>query len=160
MLTLTMEISSVTDQSLKLQIQNDMKDAMRAKETVRLGAIRMLLAAIKQKEIDDRMTLTNADVLTIINKMIKQRNESEKQFRDANRPELANKEALEITYLEHYLPEQLSESEIKKLIQEAIVSANASSVKDMGAVMNQLRSKVQGRADMGTVSAMVKAKLS
>jgi|SRR3990167_1123158 len=146
--------------TLKLKIQEDMKDAMRAKDVPRLGTIRMLLAAIKQREVDERITLTDADVLQIINKMIKQRRESATQFRAGNRPELAEKEESEITQLEQYLPRQLSQPEIEKIVQDTITEVKALSIKDMGVLMNALRPKLQGKADMAIVSAAVKAKLS
>ena len=148
------------DSTLKSTIQSDMKDAMRAKDTARLSTIRMLLAAIKQKEIDEQTTLSDADVLSIINKGIKQRKESAKQYHDANRPELAEKEEQEIEYLHVYLPKQLSETEVDAIIQAAITETSASSMKDMGAVMNIVRPKLQGRADMGAVSATIKSKLA
>ncbi len=146
--------------ALKLQIQEDMKSAMRAKEVARLGTIRMLLAAIKQREVDERIELTDSDVLQIINKMIKQRRESATQFRAGNRPELAEKEESEIAQLEQYLPQQLSQAEIDQIVQNTIIEIKASSIKDMGALMNALRPKLQGKADMAVVSQAVKAKLS
>lgn len=150
----------MTEQTLKLQIQNDMKTAMKAKDSERLGTIRMLMAAIKQREIDEQTTLSDADILTVVNKMIKQRKESEKQFRDADRKELADKEATEITYLTVYLPEQLSETEVIAIIEAAIAETGASSMKEMGTVMNLIRPKLQGRADMGAVSGLIKKKLA
>lgn len=150
----------MTDSMLKQQITEDMKSAMRAKETERLGTIRMLLAAMKQKEVDERVVLTDADILAIINKMIKQRRESATQFRDAGRIELAEKEEAEITLLSTYLPQQLSNTEIDSMIQEAIESTAAKTIKEMGAVMAILRPKTQGRADMAVVSAKIKDKLS
>lgn len=148
------------EQALKSQIQSDMKDAMKAKEVNRLGTIRMLMAAIKQREIDEKITLSDMDIVAVINKMIKQRKESAKQYQDANRPELAEKEEYEITVLSAYLPQQLEESEINTIIQTAIKETGATSIKDMGTVMNIVRPKVQGRADMGIVSATVKSQLS
>lgn len=145
---------------LKSKIQSDMKDAMRAKETARLGTIRMLMAAIKQKEVDERTTVSDTDALSIINKMIKQRKESAKQFHEANRPELAEKEEQEIEFLNIYLPEQLSDNEIDNIISSAISEAGATSMKDMGNVMNIVRPKVQGRADMGMISKLVKEKIA
>ena len=145
---------------IKSQIQSDMKEAMRAKDSVRLSTIRMLMAAIKQKEIDEKVTLSDADVLAVINKMIKQRKESEKQYTDANRPELAEKEVEEIKHLTVYLPEQLSDEEVTSIIETAIAETGASSMKDMGAVMNIVRPKIQGRADMSAASALIKSKLS
>ncbi len=148
------------DSKLKAQIQSDMKEAMRAKDKARLGTIRMLMAAIKQKEIDEKTILSDADVLAVINKMIKQRKESAKQYHDANRAELAEKEEQEIEHLTVYLPQQLSEAEVGAIVQAAITETGAASMKEMGAVMNIVRPKIQGRADMGAVSAMVKTKLS
>ena len=149
----------MTDCALKVQITEDMKSAMRAKDTVRLGTIRMLLAATKQKEVDERVTLTDADVLAIINKMIKQRRESATQFRDAGRLELAEKEEQEIAQLSAYLPEQLSDNELDKMIQDAIELAAAKTVKEMSAVMAIIKPKAQGRTDMAKVSEKIKDKL-
>ncbi len=149
----------MTDSTLKLKIQDDMKSAMRAKETVRLGAIRMLLAAMKQKEVDERVVLSDADVLKIIEKLIKQRRDSATQFRAASRPELAEKEEQEIVFLTVYLPEQLSESEIDAMIDEAIQQFGATLTKEMGAIMAALKPKAQGRADMSVVSKKIKDKL-
>ena len=146
--------------ALKLKIQEDMKNAMRAKEAALLGTIRMLLAALKQREVDERIELSDADVLQIINKMIKQRRESATQFRAGNRPELAEKEESEITQLEQYLPQQLSQAEIDKIVQDTITEVKATSIKDMGALMNALRPKLQGKADMAVVSAAVKSRLN
>lgn len=149
----------MTDCALKNQITEDMKSAMRAKDAVRLSTIRMLLAAIKQKEVDERVTLTDGDVLTILNKMIKQRRESVTQFSAAARPELAEKEEQEITQLMQYLPQQLSDAELDQMVENAIKSAGAMTVKEMGAVMAILKPKTQGRADMSVVSAKIKDKL-
>lgn len=149
----------MTEQTLKAKIQADMKAAMKAKDSDRLSTIRMLLAAIKQREIDEKTTLSDADVLSVINKMIKQRKDAAKQYHDANRPELAEKEEQEIKYLEVYLPQQLTEAEVTEAVEAAITETGASSIKDMGAVMNMLRPKIQGRADMGAVSGLVRAKL-
>lgn len=145
--------------TLKEHITEDMKTAMRAKEALRLGTIRMLLAAIKQREVDERIELTDADVLAIINKMIKQRRESIVQFRAAERAELAEKEEQEIVWLTQYLPEQLSETDIDALIQDAIQSTAAKTIKEMGAVMAIIRPKAQGRADMAKVSEKIKEQL-
>src|SRR3990167_1790218 len=144
---------------IKATITEDMKTAMRAKEVARLGTIRMLLAAIKQREVDERIELTDADIIAIINKMIKQRRESITQFRAAERVELAEKEEQEIVWLTHYLPAQLSDSDIDKLIQEAITTTAAKTIKEMGAVMAIIRSKAQGRVDMAEVSEKIKKKL-
>lgn len=145
---------------LKQRLQEDMKSAMRAKETVRLDAIRMLMAAIKQREVDERITLTDADIHVAINKMIKQRRESATQFRNANRLELADKEEQEIGFLTQYLPTQLTETELNALISEAIQSSGANSIKEMGAVMSFIREKAQGRVDMAVVSAKIKERLA
>jgi len=149
----------VTDSTLKVQITEDMKAAMRAKDMARLGTIRMLLAAMKQKEVDERVVLTNADILVILNKMIKQRRESATQFRDAGRLELAEKEEQEIVQLTEYLPEQLSDNELDKMIQDAIELAAAKTVKEMSAVMAIIKPKAQGRTDMAKVSEKIKEKL-
>ena len=144
---------------LKARIQEDMKSAMRAKEASRLGTIRLLLAAMKQKEVDERVDLSDGDILAILNKMIKQRRESIAQFQQANRMDLVAKEEQEITVLSIYLPEQMSEKEIDALIDEAIKTSGATLMKEMGAVMALIRPKAQGRADMAIVSAKIKEKL-
>lgn len=145
---------------LKQKIQDEMKAAMRAKETLKLGTIRMLMAAIKQREIDEKITLDDGNILSVINKMIKQRRESHKQFIEANRPELAEKEQQEIEVLEAYLPPQLTDAEIDSAVAAAISAAGASSMKDMGKVMGSLKAELEGKADMSAVSAIVKAKLA
>ena len=150
----------MSESALKIQITEDMKSAMRAKEVARLGTIRMLLAAMKQKEVDERVVLTDSDILAILNKMIKQRNESATQFRSAGRIELAEKEEQEIVQLTAYLPQQLSDAELEIMIQEAIESTAAKTIKEMGAVMAILKTKAQGRTDMSKVSAKIKDKLS
>ncbi|PIZ04444.1 MAG: glutamyl-tRNA amidotransferase [Gammaproteobacteria bacterium CG_4_10_14_0_8_um_filter_38_16] len=149
----------MADSALKKRILEDMKSAMRAKETSRLGTIRMLLAAIKQREVDERIELSDSDVLSILNKMIKQRRESATQFHDAKRPELAEKEEQEITQLNAYLPEQMNDHEIDKLIEDAIKKSGAVMVKEMGSVMAIIKPKAQGRADMGKISEKIKSKL-
>ncbi|MDF1761068.1 MAG: GatB/YqeY domain-containing protein [Coxiellaceae bacterium] len=146
--------------SLKEQIRNDMKDAMRAKEADRLGAIRMLIAAIKQKEIDEQVELDDNQVLSVINKMIKQRRDSVEQFEKAERQELADKEKAEIVTLQAYMPKQLDEQEISDAVEQAISKTGAASIKDMGKVMGMLQSSLSGRADMSTVSQLVKQKLA
>jgi uncharacterized protein len=146
--------------SLKAQITSDMKDAMRAKDKDRLGTIRLIQAAIKQREVDERVELDDEQVLVVLDKMVKQRRDSITQYRDAGRDELAAKEEAELEIIQHYLPEALSDDEIDSLIAEAIASSAAESMKDMGKVMGLLRPKVQGRADMGAVSARIKARLS
>jgi uncharacterized protein YqeY len=137
-----------------------MKAAMRAKDAARLSAIRLILAAIKQKEVDERIELGDAEVLGILEKMIKQRRESIAQFEKAARQDLADKEKAEITVLEGYLPQKLSDAEIQNEINSVISETGASGVKDMGKVMAQLKTRLAGRADIGAVSALVKSRLS
>jgi hypothetical protein len=146
--------------TLKEQITADMKDAMRAKDKDRLGTIRLIQAAIKQREVDERIELGDEQVLAVLDKMVKQRRDSITQYNDAGREELAAKEEAELVVIQQYLPEALSDEEIDKLIEEAISASGAESMKDMGKVMGQLKPKVQGRADMGAVSARIKARLS
>jgi uncharacterized protein YqeY len=145
--------------SLKERITDDMKAAMRSGEKERLGVIRMLTAAIKQREVDERITLDDAQVLSVLEKMIKQRKESVVQFQAGHRPDLVDKESSEITLLQGYMPSQLSDAEIDALIADAITSTGAASIKDMGKVMGIIKAKAQGRADMGAVGAKIKAKL-
>jgi len=137
-----------------------MKAAMRAKDSARLSAVRLLLAAMKQKEVDERVELDDAAVLGIVDKMIKQRRESIAQFEKANRNDLADKEKFELGVLSGYLPQQLSEAEVEKEVAAAIAQSGAAGVKDMGKVMGVLKPRLAGKADMGKVSAAVKAKLS
>jgi uncharacterized protein YqeY len=146
--------------SLKEQIQSDMKNALRAGEKERLSVIRMLLAAIQTREIEARADLSDQDVLAVVEKLVKQRKDSAKQFADAGRPEREAAELSEAEMLQAYLPEQLSEAEIAALLEEVMAATGASGMQDMGKVMGQLKAKAQGRADMGTVSALVKARLS
>jgi uncharacterized protein YqeY len=151
--------------TLKEKITEDMKTAMRAKDTARLGTVRLLLAAMKQKEVDERLVLsgtelTDADVLAIIDKMVKQRRESIAQFEKAARTDLAEAEKAEIAVLSGYLPQQLSEAEVAEAIAAAIKESAAAGVKDMGKVMGLLKSRLAGRTDIGKVSSLVKAKLS
>lgn len=146
--------------SLKAQINEDMKTAMRGGEKLRLSTIRMLMAAIKQREVDDRREMADADVLQIVEKLIKQRREAAAQFATAGRAELEAKELEEAGLLAGYLPAQLSDAEIKGLLEEAVQATGAAGMKDMGKVMNALRPKIQGRADMSQVSNLVKARLS
>ncbi|WP_038246939.1 GatB/YqeY domain-containing protein [Ghiorsea bivora] len=141
------------------QITDDMKTAMKAKDKVALGVIRMLRAAIKDKEIELGITLENTETLAVIGKLIKQRKDSASQYREADRPELAEKEEAEIKVLEVYLPEQMNDAEIKQLVADAVAEAGATSMKDMGKVMGIVRPKAQGKADMSKVSAEVKAAL-
>lgn len=145
--------------SLKARINDDMKAAMRGGEKLRLGTIRMLMAAIKQREVDDRREMADADVLQIVEKLIKQRREAATQFASAGRSELEAKETEEAAILAAYLPAALSDAEVRALIEEAVASTGAAGVRDMGKVMNALRPKLQGRADMSQVSGLVKARL-
>lgn len=144
---------------LKQRIAEDVKQAMRARDRERLGALRLLQAAIKQKEVDERRELGDADVIAVVEKMIKQRRESVRQYQEGGRPELAQADQAEIEVLEAYLPKPLDESELEALIDEAIRQTGASTMRDMGAVMAALRPRVAGRADMAQVSARVKARL-
>jgi len=146
--------------SLKQQITDDMKTAMRAKDTVRLGAIRLLLAAMKQREVDERIELSDTDVVTIIEKMLKQRRDSISQYEAANRQDLADVEKFEVTVLQTYMPQQFSEAEVAAIIAEVIASTGAAGPKDMGKVMGAIKPKLAGRADMGKVSGLIKAQLS
>jgi len=146
--------------TLKERITEDMKAAMRASEKERLSTIRMLQAAIKQREVDERITLDDAQVVAVLEKMVKQRKESVVQFEQGGRTDLADKEKAEIALLTAYLPAQLSEAEVDALIRDAIAATGASSVKDMGKVMGVVKAKAAGRADMGAVSARIKAALS
>lgn len=148
------------EQTLKLQIQDDMKAAMRAKEKDRLATIRLILAALKQKEVDERIELDDAQVLAILDKMVKQRRDSISQYEKGNRPDLAAKEQAEVEIIQAYLPEQLSTAEIEELTKAAIAATGASSMKEMGQVMAQLKPKLQGRADMKVVSDLIKSLLS
>jgi uncharacterized protein YqeY len=147
-------------ESLKAQITADMKEAMRAKDKDTLGTIRLIQAAIKQREVDERIELDDSQVLAVLDKMVKQRRDSIKQYQDAGREELAAKEEAEIGIIQKYLPEALSDAEIDTLIEQAISNSGAQSMQDMGKVMGQLKPKLQGRADMGAVSARIKARLS
>ena len=147
-------------ETLRDQLSADMKDAMRAKDKERLGTIRLILAAIKQREVDERIELDDTQVLVVLDKMLKQRRDSIKQYRDAGREELAAVEESEIVVIQHYLPAALSAEEIDTLIEEAVVTSGAEGMKDMGKVMGQLKPKLQGRADMGQVSGKIKARLS
>jgi uncharacterized protein len=146
--------------ALKDRITEEMKNAMRAGEKERLATIRLILSAIKQREVDERIQLDDTQVLAVIEKMIKQRKEAITQFEAGGRADLVAKEQAEIVVLQTYLPAQMSEAEIDGLIAEAIASTGAASVKDMGKVMAAVKAKAQGRADMGAVSARIKQKLS
>ena len=146
--------------SLKDQITEDMKNAMRAKETARLGAIRLLLAAIKQREVDDRVVLDDAAVIAIIEKMLKQRKDSISQFEKANRDDLVAIEAAEMLILQAYLPAQMSDTEVEAAVAAAVASTGAAGPQDMGKVIGALKAQLAGKADMGKVSALVKAALA
>jgi uncharacterized protein YqeY len=145
--------------SLKDRITEDMKNAMRAKDAERLGTIRMITAAIKQREVDERITLDDAQVLSVVEKMIKTRKESIAQFQAGGRADLVAKEQKEIDLLQAYMPAQLSETELDALIAESIAQSGAASIKDMGKAMALLKQKAAGKADMAAVSAKLKAKL-
>ena len=145
--------------SLKDRVTEDMKAAMRAKDSERLGTIRMITAAIKQREVDERITLDDVQVLSVIEKMIKTRKESIVQFKSGGREDLVARETKEIELLQGYLPSQLSEGEVDALIGEAIAESGATSIKEMGKAMALLKQKAQGRMDMAAASAKLKAKL-
>ena len=146
--------------SLKARIQEDMKAALRAGAKDRLGTIRMIMAAIKQREVDERIELDDPQVLAVIEKLVKQRRESIVQFEAGGRADLVAKETGELAVLQAYLPAQLSDTELDALISEAISQSGAASIKDMGKVMGLIKAKAQGRADMGAVGARIKARLS
>jgi uncharacterized protein len=137
-----------------------MKSAMRARDAARLSAVRLILAAIKQKEVDERIELTDADVVGVLEKMVKQRRESIAQFESAARADLVEAEKFELGVLTGYLPQQMSDAAVQEAVARAVAEANASSVKDMGKVMAILKGRLAGRADMGKVSGLVKARLS
>ena len=145
---------------LRQRVEADMKTAMRAKDKERLGTIRLILAAIKQREVDERITLGDTDILAVLDKMIKQRRDSITQFEQAGRQELADKEAAEVAVIQEYLPAALSDNEVETLIADAMAASGASSPQDIGKIMALLKPKLQGRADMGLVSRKVKEKLS
>ncbi len=145
--------------SVKDRLQQDMKDAMRGGDKRRLGVIRLILAAVKQREVDERIELDDEQMLTVLDKMAKQRRESMDQYARAGRDDLVDQENFELEVLKAYLPEQLSDTEVDTMIGEAIQNTGAASMKDMGKVMGELRSKLQGRADMSAVSARIKARL-
>ncbi len=144
---------------LKSKLLDDVKQAMRAGDKLRLGTLRMATAAIKQREVDERIELDDANVMAVIEKMIKQRRDAEQQYRAAERAELADQEAAEITILEDYLPAQLSEAEIAGEISTVLAELGVSGMQAMGQVMGQLKPRLQGRADMGKVSALVRQQL-
>ena len=150
----------MTSQTLKQRIDDDMKAAMRAKDKPRLGTIRLMTAAMKQREVDERVVLDDAQVLAILDKMLKQRRDSLSQYEAAARADLAAQEAYEIGVIQEYLPTPLSETEIGIMIDEAIATLGIASIKEMGKVMAALKSQMQGRADMSAVSAKIKNRLS
>lgn len=144
---------------LKQRIQDDMKAAMKAHDKARLGAVRLILAAIKQREVDERIEMDDTQVLAVLDKMVKQRRDSVTQYVAANREDLAEVERFEIDVCQGYLPQALTEAEIAALIDAAMAATGAADMKDMSKVMAQLRPQVQGRADMGAVSALIKQRL-
>ena len=146
--------------TLKEQITEDMKSAMRAKEAERLGTIRLLLAAIKQREVDERITVDDAGIIAIIEKLIKQRKDSIEQFQKAGRTDLVDQESKELAILQAYMPAQLSAAEVQSAIQKVIADLGASGPQDMGKVIGALKAQLAGRADMGMVSGLVKATLA
>ena len=145
---------------LKNQITEDMKTAMRAKDSVRLGAIRLLLSAIKQREVDERIELTDADVIAVIEKMLKQRRDSITAIESANRIDLADIEKFEVSVLQTYMPKQMSDDEISQIINQVIADSGAQGAKDMGKVVGLVKPLVAGMADMGKVSGLIKTRLS
>ena len=145
---------------LKKRITDDMKSAMKAKDKQVLKAVRMILGAIKQKEVDDRIELDNAQVLTVIQKMVKQRKDSISQFSDAGRTDLVEVEEDELVVINSYMPEQLSDAEVAAAVDKAITDSGSDSIKDMGKLMSMLKGQLDGKADMGLVSRLIKNKLS
>jgi len=145
---------------IKSQISDDVKTAMRSKDKERLGALRLIQAAFKQKEVDERIELNDDQVIVILDKMAKQHRDSITQFKEANRDDLVEVEQFELDIIDGYLPAKLSDEEISALIEGAISKSGAESIKDMGKVMGMLKGELQGRADMGKVSGLIKAKLS
>ena len=150
----------MTDSALKTRINDDVKTAMRSKDKERLGTLRLLTAAIKQIEVDKRIELDDQQVVAVIEKMLKQRKDSIEQFEKAGRNELAEIEIKEVAILKEFMPEQMSDADVDALIDEAIASTGAETMKDMGKVMGILKPKLAGKADMGAVSGKIKAKLS
>lgn len=149
----------MTEITLKQRINEDVKSAMRSRDQRLLGTLRLLTAAIKQREVDERITLDDAQVLAVLDKMIKQRHDSIEQYQIAKRQDLVDQESFEVTVLQQYLPTPLTDTEINQLIQQAINETGAKSVQDMGRVMAMLKPKLQGRADIGAVSAKIKEHL-
>ncbi len=150
----------MSDSELKTRIIEDVKSAMRAREKDRLGALRLITAAIKQKEVDERIELDDTAVLAVLEKMVKQRKDSIEQFTKAARDDLIAQEQFELALIQTYLPEQMSEAEIEAIVTEVVAATGATEMKDMGKVMGQVKPKVVGKADMGLVSKLVKSKLS
>lgn len=146
--------------TLKATITEDMKTAMRAKDTARLGTIRLLQAAIKQREVDERVELSDDDIIAVVEKMLKQRRDSISAYDSAGRDDLSDVEKYEVSVLQTYLPAQLTEDEIHQILDDVIANTGASSVKDMGKVMGSVKPLVAGKADMGIVSALIKARLA
>lgn len=146
--------------TIKEKLQSDVKDAMKAQEKEKLSVLRLIMAAFKQVEVDERITLDETRELTILDKMLKQRNESIAQFKAANRDDLVQKEQFEIEIIQTYLPAQLSDAEVEKIISKAISETNAQSIQDMGKVMNLIKPQLQGRADLGQAGAKIKALLA
>lgn len=145
--------------SLKAQISEDMKSAMRAKDSARLGTIRLLQAAIKQREVDERIELDDSNVIAVIEKMLKQRRDSIAAYESANRNDLADVEKFEVSVLHTYLPQQLTEDEIKDILEKVVVETGAAGIKDMSKVMAAIKPLVAGRADMGKISGLIKTRL-
>ena len=146
--------------ALREQLNEDIKTAMKAREADKLGALRLLLSAVKQREVDERITLDDAGVVGVIEKMLKQRKDSIEQFEKAARTDLADKEKYEVSILQAYMPQQLGDAEVSAIIVEAIAATGAKAPSDMGKVMGAVKPRVAGRADMGKVSALIKAKLT
>lgn len=146
--------------TLKAQISEDMKNAMRAKDSVRLGTIRLLQAAIKQREVDERIELADEDVISVLEKMLKQRRDSITAYESANRTDLADIEKAEVLVLQAYLPKQLTEDEVKALLEKVVSDMGATSIKDMSKVMGAIKPLVAGKADMGKISGLIKARLA
>ncbi|MEJ2361644.1 MAG: GatB/YqeY domain-containing protein [Gammaproteobacteria bacterium] len=150
----------MADSTLKVRIQDDVKAAMRSKDKDRLGTLRLITAAIKQKEVDERIDMDDAAIISVLEKMVKQRKDSISQYTQAGRDDLAAKEQIELELIQTYLPEQMSEAEITAVIDKAIADTGANSMKDMGKLMGIIKPQVAGKADMGLVSKLVKSKLS
>ncbi|MDP3087810.1 MAG: GatB/YqeY domain-containing protein [Methylotenera sp.] len=146
--------------SLKLQITEDMKTAMRAKDSARLGAIRLLQAAIKQREVDERIELSDTDVISAIEKMLKQRRDSIAAYESANRDDLADIEKFEVSVLQTYLPQQLTDAEVAEILEQVVAEVGAAGIKDMSKVMAAIKPLVAGKADMGKISGLIKTRLA